>query len=474
MKKLTAELRGEQNLSDGTSSALAILFARFVSITAGVIQLPVVAHMVDRNTFSTVSTILATGVFISLIGFEGTILAFQRFPNSRTDLTSYSYSHRRLVLSTFLVTFCAGVPAALTQHGIYALALVGWGCGLAWMRFVSTAWLMWLRPWHYAWNLAASTLIRTGVLIGTLAVGVHAAVALTLAGFASVAIALLLGPRANYENPASRERPWPKGLAMSLALASTGVTLLSGADRMLAGFLLGGPDAASYLAMAGIGSLSLGSVLSLINMASYPQLIKCWQRGQESCVSQCIGTATTWTIVAIAAALALASTAGGQILLLLFPGSYVETRLLLGVFVATGLVALGLVYSWTFHLATAGKALRNRTAVSTAAMLVLVIVGGKVLGPHGLCLGLILGSAIYCLRVEAFPRPQLRRSTPIVLLGVLGWLCLFDAPVIALLVGCVGLVCAGRSAGNSRIDIARLQTMAQDASGQKDGLILSD
>lgn len=375
------------------SGGVAVVLARLASLGAAAIQLPLLARLLSPSDFTFTMAAVAASAYVSLLAFEPTSLAFQRFAGTGENRSNYVFGLGQLTKYAVLLGLIISIAGVVVDKLDFALALVGWGFGLGSMRFVSTAWLMWEMPWRYSLNIVASTLIRTSSLLALILTGSNPMLAVACAGFSSTVIAVLLGP--TRKAAARGSRPWPKWLGASLATASVGVTVIQSSDRLIVPAVVGATAAAGYAAMASLASLTLGSVLSTMNTVMYPRVVNPWHRGDAAKAFD--GIRFAWITAVGAIAIAFACAVCFPILAEFAVGEELaQPPILAGLLCAVGLYGLGLLASWTFHLSLATSALRNRSLFTAALTVAGLVLGATLGGTQGAVVGMIAGSLTYC------------------------------------------------------------------------------
>lgn len=410
-------------VSKVSSAATAILIARIASIAAGAIQLPIIAHMLSKAEFSTVSSGIALSVIVGLIGFESTILAFQRFPKDKANRDSYTFSFRRLLIFTLSLLLPLTMLALIGGDVTLLMSIACWGCGLAWVRFVSTAWLMWNAPWKYSLSLIVSTSIRTILFVGGVALHLGPEISLCVGGLGSMLATFVVSPKPKGLIK-SLPLPWPKYFGLSLALASTGVTILSGVDKMFAPWIIGKVQAAQYLAMSTLATLTLGSILSIINTTYFPRVIHSWSKAAPHEVSREILLAFRSTVILSCSTILITLVLGNSVLRYIFPEHLINIKLLLSIYTATSCIAIGLLYSWVFQLHSNAALLRSFSLYAALLSTLIVPIMGFALGAKGLAIGMILGGSAYACLLGSYTNRGIFSFFPIFLLSLSGILSL--------------------------------------------------
>lgn len=402
------------------SSGSAVAASRVVSLVAAAVQLPFLTRVLGPEQFGLVSAALAASTFVSLFAVEPQTLAFQRFPGGAADRANYGYALHGLILTALAVSAAIMVVGAATGDLGIAFAITGWGLGLGAMRFVSTAWLMWFKPWTYAANLSVSTVTRTVVLVSIVYAGFHPYPALGLAGLASVAVALALGPKAKLKP--GIERPWPRGLGLSLAVASVAIAVMHTVARAVLPALVGGVDAGRFAAMMALSDLTLVAALTMMNLVLYPRLIRSWETGQHASTMSLVSTSAVVCVMATPVAVLAFSLLGADRISLLLGNGYADIGLLLALLGACGLFCLGQQVSWLYHLSLEGTRLRNRTVFAAAAYVVALPLFSLTWGVQGAVASVVLGFLVYCVALLAYGRWLIRRMLPPALVAVASWL----------------------------------------------------
>lgn len=377
-----------------------------------------------------------------LVSTEAVTLGFQRYPGDFVARGVYALARYKIFTGLLLASVVCITAGVALQSGSLAIAIVGWGTGLAALRFTSGAWLMWRMPWRYAGILIPSVLVRTIALLAFVYAGMEPELALGLAGFAGAFVAVSAAPRVRGIASLST-LPWSWRFAVSLALASAGVTVLQGVDRVVVSHVSTGNSAGSYAAMASLAAMSLGVLHGLININYYPELIQA-SRAQDIVTTVAVFNRAV-SRVQIVSGIALVGVAltGVTVVPLFYGPGYLDMPILVCLLVASALFGLGHQYSWFFHLSADAQALRNRSLSAAAVGALACIVGGSIADVTGLAIGSLVGSTVYALLLGSpIRRIALRRSGAILLLaaGGLAALIPLDAVAIPVAISAGGLM----------------------------------
>src|SRR5690242_14020411 len=118
-------------------NVLAVALARVFSLVAAAIQVPALARFLPPAEYAVGAAAIAAGVYVSLLTAEAPALAFQRFPGGLDASPGFSYARRQYYGAMVAFTcLCVAVGAVLGEIFV-ALAISGWGAGLASMRLTS-------------------------------------------------------------------------------------------------------------------------------------------------------------------------------------------------------------------------------------------------------------------------------------------------------------------------------------------------
>lgn|GEM_PF-5905188 len=319
--------------------------ARVFSLVSAAIQLPLLTRFLAPNEFALVAIAIAAATYFSLVSAEPTILSFQRFPGDDRDRGNYRFALKRVVICALILAFPVLLLSWSTQSLGMGIAVIGWGCGIIVNRFVSTAWLMWRRPWRYSCNLMITTGTRTAVLVLLVAYGTSVTTAVAIAGFASGLSAFVIAPLSGRSRTRA-DTPWGWPLGIHLALASLAFTLLANGSLLIAPLLVDADDVGRFAATTQVITYSSAAVSGLILTALYPELRRQWDSGAEAHVR------STMTVVVLLF-IAIACGAG----FVLAWGDYWGLSLIIGtdfglgsavgtIAISTAMGSAGMIASW--------------------------------------------------------------------------------------------------------------------------------
>jgi O-antigen/teichoic acid export membrane protein len=343
----------------------AVTCARVVSLLAAAVQLPLLTHDLSATEYAIVASAIATGNYVSIASAEPSTLAFQRFPGTLDERSSFRSARASIAKSASIVCCAAVVLGLLTHSTVALLAAGGWGMGLASMRFVSIAWLMWLSPWRYAVCLMMSTSCRTAVLVGLIAGGVNPEAAVGIAGIVSAAVGIGLAPRAR--GALRGEKRWPRGLGVSLAMGSAGLTIVVNLDQVLLPHLIRASLAGVYAAMANFGVLTLGGGLGLIVTNVFPRALREWDAGRQDAVVHLLNRLVALTIVLAAFCALLLSCVGAAVLAEVTTSGFVDVRLCVCLMYATAIYYVSQIQSWLTNFRLGYKWIRNSSVIAACS-----------------------------------------------------------------------------------------------------------
>lgn len=439
---LAADVDRPAATPDGASlaaSGAAVMTARAFSVVAALAQLPLLTRTLPPQDFALIAAAIATGTFVSLAAAESTTLAFQRFPGDVRDRSTYRFARRRILIGVFL-SATVGLTIGFTLgQSQFVIASLGWGIGLAATRFASTAWLMWQRPWRYAWGIALTTGTRTVLLVALVLGGSDAFLAVALAGVASALAVVWTAPSALGARLVSR--PWPRYLGLHLGLASAGISVVLNLDRVLLPHLTAPADAGRYAAMFAVASLGLGAILDIATTVLFPRVLHLWDAGSANrIVAARLTDATALATCAVSAAAVGALPFGLAALIdLLTGGTYLDQPVVACLLAATGLFAMGRQAGWILVFRLEARRLKSITLGASAVNIVLILGLVPWLGANGAALASISALVTYAIatqRAAAAPFSTTALSVALFVCGVLpfivttGWVSAVAAVVI--------------------------------------------
>jgi O-antigen/teichoic acid export membrane protein len=375
-----------------------VLTARLFSLLAAAAQLPILTRLLAPDEYAFFAAVTAAAVYVSLVSGDPVTLAFRRFPGSSSERDNYGYAQRR-ILGTFLL-----VGALLILFGMVVgrpdvgIAAVGWGAGLAGMRFVSTAWLMWQRPWRYAINLMVSTGARTIILVSGVISGFGVYEAVAVSGIASFAVAFLMGPRGWRQR--SLSRPWPKYTGVSFAAGSLGTTVMQNFDRMVLPSISDATRAGQYAVMNQGAALTVGAAFGMVQTVLFPRVLRLWEGGGQE---EAMRYTRIW-LDRIAAStvvlLLIVALWGNEIMAPVVGGEYADAKLLYPLIAAVGLYSIGQQLSWVKQLQLDTKTIPRVALLASMLNLTALALFVPIWGVAGAALANVLGFSIYALGMQ--------------------------------------------------------------------------
>jgi O-antigen/teichoic acid export membrane protein len=382
-------------------SGSAVAFARLFSLVCAAAQLPLLTRFLSPSEYSGIAVAIAIATYFSLLSAEPIILGFQRFPGSDSERFNYAYA----LTWTLSAVAAAGLLVLgggyLLVRTVDAFAFVGWGIGIAASRLVSAAWLMWGRPWQYAWNLMASTGTRTIVLLLAVLAGWDPMLSLGVAGLASAAAALSIAPRIAFVRRVWTSRPWPVSFGLNLALASLAFTVLSSGNLLLLPLFTPSDRVGMYAAMTQVGALTSAAILGLAFTVLYPRLRLAWDAGHRAAVNADL---TAFQLAALFVALVtvfLVYVADHFLLKFVVPGDFIDGAVLAPLIMATAYAAIGQISSWSHQFQLdAGRVARETTMAAFVG--IVTTLGLTILfQEQGAAIGTASGFLFYLARMRA-------------------------------------------------------------------------
>ncbi|WP_348788967.1 hypothetical protein [Leifsonia sp. NPDC080035] len=393
---MTAE-RGSARSVLGAGAAVGT--ARVFSLVCAAVQLPLLTALLTPAEYSLVALAIAVSTYFSLVTAEPMILAFQRYPGSRDDRGTYRYALTRS--SAALLGFGIAIVAVAIFIGEWrtALAIVGWGIGMAVTRLVSTAWLMWADPWRYAVNLMVSTGVRTAGLVGLIVVGVEGALAIAIAGVASALATLALSPKVRGVI-APRRPPWTWQFGMHLAAASLAVTVLTSASLVMLPAFVSKTEVGRFAAMTQIATLTCGAVLGLILTVAYPALRRLWDDGHRAVATTRLAFLAEVCLGCALGAIAVFTFGNFWIVRLVVGTDYLDGAIIPALTLGTALASMGQLSGWYHQFQFEAAVVSRRTWIAAVAGVVITAAGAWVLGTTGAAAGVTLGFLVYFLLLQ--------------------------------------------------------------------------
>lgn len=377
----------------GSGSAVAV--ARLSSLVFAAAQLPLLTRLLSPSEYSSVALAIAIAAYFSLLSAESIILGFQRFPGSNEERSNYSYAITRMITAVVIAGLLVVGAGYLLGRVEISAAFAGWGVGLAVNRVVSTGWLMWGRPWQYAWNLIGGTGARTAVLLILILAGWNPLLSLGIAGLASAAAALVLSPRIRVSKITWKSRPWPFSFGINLALASLAYTVLTNGNLLLLTAFVASDRVGKYAAMSQVAALSSGAVLGLVLTVAYPRLRLAWDKGHRAKVHAELVTLQLGCLFVASATIALLYVANHFLLKLIVREQFVDGGVLALLIMATAFAAMGQIESWNLQFQLeAGKVARGTGAAALIGILITLGLA-SVFREQGAAIGATIGFLAY-------------------------------------------------------------------------------
>lgn len=381
----------------GAGAAVAV--ARIFSLLMAALQLPVLARSLTPTDFAAASVVIAAAAYFSLATAEPHTLAFQRHPGSPEAIENFSIAARRIFAWSAVGIVVAVIGGALTRSLEVSLATAGWGLGMAVTRLVSTAWLSWLKPWHYSFNLMASTGVRTGILLLLLLTDAPVWVALMSAGMASAAAAIVVGPPLwkLFVRRTARP-PWTLAFGLNLTIASLFYAVLTNVSLLVLPALASSRDVAPFAAMLQVSTISAGAILGLVVTTMYPYVRAGWDAGFKALTRNRLDGVAVG-IVSLTLVSASALTAGDGLIAKAIVGHGLTRADLLTVMVAGLMFAsLGMIENWKHQLMLRSGTVAVRGLIAAAIGVTGSVVLPVLMAPSlGAAFAFLLGFlAYYC------------------------------------------------------------------------------
>ncbi|MFF1571177.1 lipopolysaccharide biosynthesis protein [Leifsonia sp. NPDC058292] len=374
----------------------AVASARVFSLVCAAVQLPLLTNLLTPAEYSLVAVAIALSTYFSLVAAEPNILAFQRFPGERSDRRNYRYALTRtslLLAGVGVVT--VGVALGFGQWKI-ALAIVGWGCGIAVSRLVSTAWLMWAEPWRYSINLMLATGVRTAGLVVLIVVGTDGVIALAAAGMASAIAALVLSPKVLGVR-ALAQAPWPWRFGVHLAVASLAVTVLTNSALVMLPAFVSNSDVGRFAAMTQVATLTCGAVLGLALTVAYPALRRLWDADEVDATIARLDWLTEACLVTALAAIAVFTVGDYWVIHVVIGPGYVDGAIIPALTISTAFASMGQLSGWFHQFRFEAALVGRRTWASAIVGVVATAIGAWAYGTTGAAVGVALGFLTYYL-----------------------------------------------------------------------------
>ncbi|TFC94706.1 hypothetical protein E3T28_14525 [Cryobacterium sinapicolor] len=388
-------LRARAGAVLGAGTAVAV--ARIFSLAAAAVQLPLLTSSLSTSEYSSVALAIAIATYFSLFAAEPVILGFQRFPGGNDERSNYTFALGRMVAAVVLAGVLVFGIGLLMGRAEEAAAFAGWGIGIAVNRLVSTAWLMWGRPWAYAWNLIAGTGARTAVLLVMVLSGYGPLLSLCAAGLASAGAALVLSPKIRGFKAAWTSRPWPVRFGLHLAFASFAFTVLTNGNLLILAAVAAGEEVGRYAAMTQVAALTSGAVLGLVMTVAYPRLRAAWDQQNRPVVEAQLVTLQLLCLGVALAAIFLTYVSNHFLLHLVLQKEFTDGRVLAPLIMATAFASMGQISSWRHQFKFEAARVARRTSATALAGLLVTVGLTAVFQAPGAAVGVALGFMGYFL-----------------------------------------------------------------------------
>jgi O-antigen/teichoic acid export membrane protein len=377
----------------------AVGTARIFSLVCTAIQLPLLTNLLSPSEYSLVALAIAISTYFTLVTAEPVTLAFQRFPGDRSDRGTYRYALTRSISALILVGVTTIGVALIFGQWREALAVVGWGIGLAVVRLVSTAWLMWADPWRYAANLMLSTGVRTVGLVGLVVAGVDASLAIAVAGIASAVATLLVSPRIGGVRPIRRP-PWTWQFGAHLALASLAVTILTSVGLVMLPLFVSRTEVGRFAAMTQLATLTCGALLGLVSTVAYPALRRLWDEGHTEMTASRLVWLTELCLATAFLAIAAFSVGDYWLPSAVVGHEYLDAAILPALVLSSALATMGQLSGWYHQFQFHAARVSRRTWISAIVGVSITAAGAAALGTTGAAVGGLLGFLVYYLALR--------------------------------------------------------------------------
>lgn len=389
----------------GAGSAVA--FARLFSLLCAAIQLPLLTRVLNTSEYSQVSLAIAVATYFSLLSADPVILSFQRHPGRNDDRANYAFARTRTLIILSIAAFVVVGAGLLTGYEREAIAFAGWGLGISMNRIISAAWLMWGRPWQYAWNLLAGTGTRTFILLLLILSGWDPLLSLGAAGAASAAAALVLSPQLRKNKISRARRPWPVRFGINLAIASLAYAALSnGSLLLLSGFTTSGV-VGQYAAMSQVAALTSGAIGGLLHTMAYPRLRLAWDRGHHASVRADLTTLQLGYLFIALVSIFFAYIGDFWLLKFVIPEAFIDGHVLAPLILATGFAAMGEMGSWHHQFGLASARIATNTMIAAGLGLLITIGLAAVFQEQGAAFGVAVGFLVYFALMRSSFHPSL-------------------------------------------------------------------
>lgn len=377
-------------------SGAAVATARIFSLACTAVQLPILTKILAPSEYSVVALAIAVSTYFTLVTAEPVTLAFQRYPGDRTNRGTYRYALTRASAFLIIAGILLIITALVFGQWRAALAVIGWGIGLAVVRLVSTAWLMWADPWKYSANLMLSTGVRTLGLVGLVVIGVDPALSLAASGLASALATLAVSPRISRVTPI-RKPPWSWKFGLHLASASLAVTILTSVGLLMLPLFVTKTAVGRFAATSQLATLTCGAVLGLISTVAYPALRRQWDTGHRRATTARL----TWLselCLAISLLSVAALTADHYWIPKVVVGDkFVAGNILPALVLSSALASMGQLSGWSHQFELNASRVSQRTWLSAIFGLITTAAGAAAFGIDGAAVGAMSGFLAYFL-----------------------------------------------------------------------------
>lgn len=376
----------------------AITAARVVSLCATLIQLPLLTGALTPSQYAVVAAAIASAIYVSFASVEPAALAFQRFPGSQSSKDAYAWAQRRLLVAAPVACMATILFGLATDAVGVCVAAAGWGLGLAWMRLVSTAWLMWDAPWRYALASMVSTVLRTAALCLLVTVEVRPDIAVGAAGLLSALAAIAVRPRVRGVTKAAIDAP--RWFGLSLAVSSLAVGALTGIDKVLIPLLVDSHAAGRYSAMSNLSAYSLGAFFGILTAAVFPALLRSWEAQEHQAVLKQLRSTTIFSLWLSVVSASVVFLWGETVLAAVLGPAYVDVAILGAMLIGAGLFTAGQLAANLFQFRLATRSLQYRSWTGALATIAFVCLGAFTAGAAGAAAGLLIGMTTYAVVIQ--------------------------------------------------------------------------
>ena len=373
----------------------AVGFARVFSLLCAAIQLPLLTRVLSTSEFAQVSLAIAIATYFSLLSADPVILGFQRHPGRNDNRANYAFARTRTLIILTIAALVVVGAGFFFGYQKEAIAFAGWGIGISINRIISAAWLMWGRPWQYAWNLLAGTGTRTVILLLLVLTGWDPLLSLGAAGAASAAAALVLSPRLQRRQLSRGSRPWPIRFGMNLAIASLAYTALSNGSLLLLSSFTTSGVVGQYAAMSQVAALTSGAVGGLLVTMAYPRLRLAWDKGHHESVRTDLTTLQLGYLSIALMSVFFLYAGDFWLLKVVMPDGFIDGNVLALLILATGFAAMGEMGSWHHQFGLAAERVAVNTVIAAVLGLVITIGLAAAFREQGAAFGVALGFLCY-------------------------------------------------------------------------------